>query len=208
MKLLNLLLILLLALAVSCGSTQETEEEEGATCSFPAKVEKKVAKYVDMIMAESEANGLDPALVFAFIHVVSDFNPNKVGPNQEVGIMQLTPQTSGAFAWNLVYKESHQPTRPELFSAKRNIKLGCAWLKTTMEKFNGYKAPGKEYLSVFAYLEGMPLAKKFAKVNSLKGSSGSDIYTIMVSKAQFKKRKGLLKEFKKQWKLYKKYLGK
>ena len=52
------------------------------------------SRFDDLIIAEADKIGLDPALLKAMVHVESAFNPEALSPKGAMGLMQLMPATA------------------------------------------------------------------------------------------------------------------
>lgn len=92
--------------------------------------------YWPTIQTEAARNGLDPYMVAALIRQESEFNPRVVSYANAWGLMQLLPSTGRAMAKKIGYS-NHLPTEA-LLDPTINIKLGCAYLKQTLDRFNGH----------------------------------------------------------------------
>lgn len=76
-------------------------------------------------------NQTDRALVHAIIRQESRFNPTALSPAGAQGLMQLMPQTAAQTARKkgIVLKSLSNP--------QVNVPLGCAYLKTLLDRYNG-----------------------------------------------------------------------
>ncbi len=92
-------------------------------------------EYWAMIQEESARNGLDPYMVASLIRQESEFNPRVVSYANAWGLMQLEPFTGRQMAQKTGYS-SHLDTAALLDPAV-NIKLGCAYLKQTLDRYSG-----------------------------------------------------------------------
>lgn len=88
--------------------------------------------YWNQIKQSASANGLDPYMVAALIRQESEFNPQAISNKDAYGLMQLLPSAGRAMA-----KEEgirHFEAR-QLLDPDTNIRLGCRYLRQTMDKF-------------------------------------------------------------------------
>ncbi len=103
--------------------------------------------YYETVMAESEKNELDPALVFGIIRAESDFDPNAVSHADARGLMQMTPQT---FEWvQTMIPDSENLTVEDLFDPEVNIRFGCELLSLLISHYDN------ESTAICAYNAGM-----------------------------------------------------
>ncbi len=90
--------------------------------------------YWPQIKASAAANGLDPYMVASLIRQESEFNPQAISNKSAYGLMQLIPSAGKAMAKEegLKHFETSQLLDPNV-----NIRLGCRYLRQTMDKFSG-----------------------------------------------------------------------
>ena len=91
--------------------------------------------YWSTIQRESAANGLDPYMVASLIRQESEFNPRVISYANAYGLMQLEPATGRQMALK-TGMSSHFDVNA-LLDPEINIKLGCAYLKQTLDRFGG-----------------------------------------------------------------------
>ncbi len=90
--------------------------------------------YWPQIKASAAANGLDPYMVASLIRQESEFNPQAISNKSAYGLMQLLPSVGKSMAKEEGMK--HFETS-QLLDPNVNIRLGCRYLKQTMDKFGG-----------------------------------------------------------------------
>jgi soluble lytic murein transglycosylase len=90
--------------------------------------------YWPQIKASAAENGLDPYMVASLIRQESEFNPQAISNKSAYGLMQLLPSVGKtmAKAEGMKHFEASQLLDPNV-----NIKLGCRYLRQTMDKFGG-----------------------------------------------------------------------
>jgi len=131
-------------------------------------------EYWATIQEESARNGLDPYMVASLIRQESEFNPRVVSYANAWGLMQLEPLTGRQMAQKTGYS-SHLDTAA-LLDPAINIKLGCAYLKQTLDRYSGqqeytfasynagesrvdaWKAAG-EYTGIDEWVESIPFTE-------------------------------------------------
>ncbi|MEO6923563.1 MAG: transglycosylase SLT domain-containing protein [Bryocella sp.] len=90
--------------------------------------------YWEQIKANSAAMGLDPYLTAALIRQESEFNAGAVSRANAYGLMQLLP--SSGKMWAKKRGQKHFKTA-DLLNPSINIELGTAYLKASIDRFNG-----------------------------------------------------------------------
>ncbi|HWI53427.1 MAG TPA: lytic transglycosylase domain-containing protein [Symbiobacteriaceae bacterium] len=90
-------------------------------------------KYREILFARAQESGLSPYLVAAVIRTESGFRPNAQSSQGARGLMQIMPETGEWAARQLAL-----PYTPELLSdPDYNLRLGCWYLATLQEEFEG-----------------------------------------------------------------------
>ena len=119
-------------------------------------LQKRARKVEDEVYKFSKKHNLDPALVFAIIHVESYFNPTAASHANAYGLMQLVPNTGGRDAYRRIYNKDGIPTKEYLFKPSNNIQMGCTFIDIlTSNYFAEVKnEQTREYLMISAYNTG------------------------------------------------------
>jgi len=89
--------------------------------------------YEPLVRYEANQQGVSPALIYGVIRRESAFDPDIVSSAKAQGLMQLIPPTAKQVARGLKLKPL---SRKQVFVPETNIKLGTAYLKTLLERFN------------------------------------------------------------------------
>ncbi len=92
-------------------------------------------EYWSTIQQEAARNNLDPYLVASLIRQESEFNPRVISYANAYGLMQLVPATGRQMAQRTGLS-NHLDT-DALLDPQINIKLGCAYLRQTLDRFGG-----------------------------------------------------------------------
>lgn len=102
---------------------------------LPKKYRKRYKKIAQTIIDESHKNEFDPVFLISVIMGESSFDPERRGPLDEIGLMQLRPKTAEWIAkkYGLPYKG--EKTLKDPIS---NIRLGAAYLHYLREKFDDH----------------------------------------------------------------------
>ncbi len=143
-------------------------------------MQKRAEKVEDFIYKFSSKHDIDPALVFAIIHVESHFNPTAASYANAYGLMQLVPTTGGRDAYRRIFNEDGIPTKEFLFQPDNNIQMGTTFMDIMDSNYFDRAEDDltREYLIIRAYSTGAcnvavaytgdtNLSKAFSKINSM-----------------------------------------
>ena len=119
-------------------------------------------EYWATIEREAAANGLDPYMVASLIRQESEFNPRVISYANAYGLMQLLPSVGKEMARKTGYS-MHLPS-DALLDPEINIKLGCAYLKQTLDKFGG-----RQEYAFAAYNAGDSRVEQWQSANDYTG---------------------------------------
>ena len=86
-----------------------------------------------IVRLEATEQGVSPALIYGVIRRESAFDPNIVSSAKAQGLMQLIPPTAKQVARGLGLRLS----KKQVFQPRTNIKLGTAYLRTLLNRFDG-----------------------------------------------------------------------
>lgn len=86
-----------------------------------------------LVRYEANAQAVLPALIYGVIRRESAFDPNIVSSAKAQGLMQLIPPTAKQVAREIGLKPL---SRKQIFRPETNIKLGTAYLKTLLNRFD------------------------------------------------------------------------
>jgi soluble lytic murein transglycosylase len=90
--------------------------------------------YWSAIKQNAAENGLDPYMVASLIRQESEFNPTVISYANAWGLMQLLPSVGKELAKQ---QGIHHFDSRDLLDPETNIRLGCVYLKQTLDKFGG-----------------------------------------------------------------------
>jgi soluble lytic murein transglycosylase len=107
--------------------------------------------YGDVIRAESEANGVDPALTAALIHQESSFNARATSRAGAVGLMQVLPSVGAEIA---TARGITGYERVLLYQPDVNVRLGMAHLAAMLRQY-----PSLEYALAAYNAGGSPVQR-------------------------------------------------
>jgi hypothetical protein len=113
--------------------------------SFLETIDEKRKPYAEELIAKSRKLGIDPRLSLALTYRESKFDPNAVGGDGEIGLMQVLPSTGKMMGYSL--KDLQNPSK--------NIDAGLQYLNQNLIKFTDPKTKLPDlYLAVAGYNAG------------------------------------------------------
>jgi hypothetical protein len=113
--------------------------------SFLETIDEKRKPYAEEVIAKSRKLGIDPRLSLALTYRESKFDPNAVGEDGEIGLMQVLPSTGKMMGYSL--KDLQNPSK--------NIDAGLQYLNQNLIKFTDPKTKLPDpYLAVAGYNAG------------------------------------------------------
>ncbi|MDN3516999.1 transglycosylase SLT domain-containing protein [Aquisalimonas lutea] len=116
------------------------------------------AGFRETLTAAAEAEGLDPALVFAVARKESAFSPDARSRAGALGLLQVMPATGRRVARDLGLS---LPSAADLLDPATNARLGAAYLRQMLERFDG-----NVILAAAAYNAGPRRAQQWAEDNA------------------------------------------
>ena len=115
-----------------------------------------IHRYDALIERQAAVYRLDPALVWSIIHEETYFRPWKVGEDEEIGLMQVTPTVGREWAAETGMRELEERMKNDpaslLRDPERNIQVGCWYLEKIWKDYRD--TPGAEARVVAAYNTG------------------------------------------------------
>jgi membrane-bound lytic murein transglycosylase C len=167
-------------------------------------MQKRAEKVEDFIYKFSGEHDIDPALVFAIIHVESHFNPTATSHANAYGLMQLVPTTGGRDAYRRIFNEDGIPTKEFLFQPDNNIQMGTTFIDIMDSNYfdRADDEMTREYLIISAYNTGAGnvavaytgdtnLSKAFSKIN---GMSPEENYKHLRQNLEYAEARNYLKK--------------
>src|SRR5262244_1381451 len=120
-------------------------------------------RYDALIARETAIYRLDPDLVWSIIYEETYFSPWKIGKDNEVGLMQVTPAVGREWAAETGMRELERQmsTNPGglLQDPERNIQIGCWYLEKFYERYRDL--PDAEPRMIAAYNAGLSRAEEW-----------------------------------------------
>ncbi|HWS53265.1 MAG TPA: transglycosylase SLT domain-containing protein, partial [Pyrinomonadaceae bacterium] len=112
-----------------------------------------VHRFDPLIERQAAVYRLDPDLVWSIIHEETYFSPWKIGEDEEVGLMQVTPTVGREWAAETGMREWAERMRRDpaavLKDPERNIQIGCWYLEKIGKVYRD--TPGAEARALAAY---------------------------------------------------------
>ncbi|HXH69186.1 MAG TPA: transglycosylase SLT domain-containing protein [Pyrinomonadaceae bacterium] len=137
-------------------------------------------RYDDLIARQASVYHLDENLVWSVIYEETYFRSWKIGADDEVGLMQVTPTVAREWAKETGFREFEKQTAENtiefLQKPERNIQIGCWYLEKKGEKYRGF--PAEKAMTLAAYNAGSSRVEDWTK----------DIDTAKLTEAEFIER--------------------
>ncbi len=122
-------------------------------------------RYDDLIARQASVYHLDEKLVWSVIYEETYFRSWKIGADDEVGLMQVTPTVAREWAKETGFREFEIQTAENtvefLQKPERNIQIGCWYLEKMGEKHRGF--PAEKAMTLAAYNAGLSRVEEWTK---------------------------------------------
>jgi soluble lytic murein transglycosylase len=122
-------------------------------------------RYDDLIARQASVYHLDEKLVWSVIYEETYFQGWKIGADDEVGLMQVTPTVAREWAKETGFREFEKQTSENtvefLQKPERNIQIGCWYLEKVGEKYRGF--PAEKAMTLAAYNAGPSRVEEWTK---------------------------------------------
>jgi soluble lytic murein transglycosylase len=124
-----------------------------------------IHRYDELIASQAGVYRLDEKLVWSVIYEETFFRAWKIGADEEVGLMQVTPVVAREWAKETGFKEFEKQTAENvnefLRDPQRNIQIGCWYLEKMREKYRG--VPAEKAMMLAAYNAGASRVEEWTK---------------------------------------------
>jgi soluble lytic murein transglycosylase len=143
-----------------------------------------VHRYDELIARQAGIYRLDEKLVWSVIYEETFFRAWKIGADEEIGLMQVTPVVAREWAKETGFKEFEKQTAENvnefLRDPQRNIQIGCWYLEKKREKYRGF--PAEKAMMLSAYNAGASRVEEWTKdVDVARTSEAEFIELINIS---------------------------
>lgn len=122
-------------------------------------------RYDDLIARQARVYRIDERLVWSLIYEETWFQAWKIGADEEVGLMQVTPVVAREWARETGLKEFERQTAENvvefLSDPERNIQIGCWYFEKIREKYRGRLA--ETAMTLAAYNAGASRVEEWTK---------------------------------------------
>lgn len=124
-----------------------------------------VHRYDELISRQARVYRFDDKLVWSLIYEETYFRAWKLGSDEEVGLMQVTPAVAREWARETGFKEFEKQTADNvnefLADPERNIQAGCWYLEKLRERYRG--RPAETAMTLAAYNAGPSRVEEWTK---------------------------------------------
>ena len=125
-----------------------------------------IHRYDELIARQAGVYHLDEKLVWSVIYEETYFRAWKIGADDEVGLMQVTPTVAREWAKETGFREFEKQTSAEnlrefLSDPERNIQIGCWYLEKMRLNYRAY--PSETAMSLAAYNAGASRVEEWSK---------------------------------------------
>jgi soluble lytic murein transglycosylase len=135
-----------------------------------------VHRYDELIARHAEVYRLDEKLVWSIIYEETYFRAWKIGADDEIGLMQVTPAVAREWAKETGMRELARQVAEDLdgvlLDPERNIQIGCWYLEKLREEYRGY--PAEEAMTLAAYNAGASRVEEWTKTDDRANFSEKD----------------------------------
>lgn len=124
-----------------------------------------IHRYDDLIARQAAVYRLDDKLVWSVIYEETYFRAWKIGADDEVGLMQVTPTVAREWAKETGLREFEKQTAENvvqfLRDPERNIQIGCWYLEKVRENYRGL--PAETAMMLAAYNAGASRVEEWTR---------------------------------------------
>jgi soluble lytic murein transglycosylase len=128
-----------------------------------------IHRYDEVIARQAKIYSLDEKLVWSVIYEETYFRAWKIGADEEVGLMQVTPTVARMWAKETGFQAFEKQTAANvnefLADPERNIQVGCWYLEKLRERYRGYAA--EDAMTLAAYNAGASRVEEWTKVSAV-----------------------------------------
>ncbi len=136
-------------------------------------------RYDDLIARQARVYRIDERLVWSVIYEETWFRAWKIGADEEVGLMQVTPVVAREWAKETGLKEFERQAAENvvefLGDPERNIQVGCWYLEKIRERYRG--RPAETAMTLAAYNAGPSRVEEWTKDADAQRMTEADFIT-------------------------------
>jgi soluble lytic murein transglycosylase len=124
-----------------------------------------IHRYDELIARQAGVYRLDEKLVWSVIYEETYFRAWKIGADEEIGLMQVTPTVAREWARETGFREFEKQTAENLneflSDPERNIQIGCWYLEKMRNNYRG--SPAETAMTLSAYNAGASRVTEWSK---------------------------------------------
>lgn len=136
-------------------------------------------RYDDLIARQARVYRIDERLLWSLIYEETWFQAWKIGADEEVGLMQVTPTVAREWAKETGLKEFEKQAAENvvefLSDPERNIQVGCWYFEKIRERYRG--RPAETAMTLAAYNAGQSRVEEWTKDADARQMSEADFIT-------------------------------
>ena len=133
-------------------------------------------RYDDLIARQARVYRIDERLVWSLIYEETWFQAWKIGADEEVGLMQVTPGVAREWAKETSLKVFERQAADNvvefLRDPERNIQVGCWYFEKIRERYRG--RPAETAMTLAAYNAGQSRVEEWTKDADARQMSETD----------------------------------
>jgi soluble lytic murein transglycosylase len=122
-------------------------------------------RYDDLIARQARVFNIDESLVWSLIYEETWFRAWKIGADDEVGLMQVTPTVAREWAKETGLREFERQAGENvvafLSDPERNIQVGCWYFEKLRERYRG--RPAETAMTLAAYNAGPSRVEEWSR---------------------------------------------
>jgi soluble lytic murein transglycosylase len=139
-----------------------------------------IHRYDELIERHSSVYRLEAKLVWNIIYEETYFRAWKIGADDEIGLMQVTPAVAREWAKETGFREFEKQTAENviefLSEPERNIQVGCWYLEKLRKNYRGF--PAETAMTLAAYNAGASRVTEWSKSQTAQMSEKDFIENI------------------------------
>jgi soluble lytic murein transglycosylase len=133
-------------------------------------------RYDDLIARQARVFNIDERLVWSLIYEETWFRAWKLGADEEVGLMQVTPTVAREWAKETGLREFERQAADNvvafLSDPERNIQVGCWYFEKLRDRYRG--RPAETAMTLAAYNAGSSRVEEWSKDANAPGMSETE----------------------------------
>ena len=124
-----------------------------------------IHRYDEVIARQAKVYSLDEKLVWSVIYEETYFRAWKIGGDEEIGLMQVTPTVARQWSRETGLRSFEQQTTENLHEflsdPERNIQVGCWYLEKLRQRYRDF--PAEKAMTLAAYNAGASRVEEWTR---------------------------------------------